>query len=64
MLVGPALLAMGRSTADAIVRRRRRDGDPSVLVLIRLAGMVRLLAATSSGGRRSEQLSTRRSMTR
>jgi diguanylate cyclase (GGDEF)-like protein len=45
MLVGPALLAMGRSTADAVVFVvAGATAILSVLVLIRLAGMMRLLA--------------------
>jgi diguanylate cyclase (GGDEF)-like protein len=45
MLVGPALLAMDRSSADAIVFVvAGATATLSVLVLTRLAGMVRLLA--------------------
>jgi len=45
MLVGPALLTIGRSEADAVVLVvAAATAVLSVLVLIRLAGMVRLLA--------------------
>ncbi|MEW5990194.1 MAG: GGDEF domain-containing protein [Chloroflexota bacterium] len=45
MLVGPALLAMGRSSADPVVFVvAGATAILSVLVLIRLAGMVRILA--------------------